>query len=252
MPLLEKFDANYFDLLTKGKPSLPATASGGVQFVSMESARGTQRSSLADLNKGSPIATSYQPIPGDDIAFPVVVCVGINYWQDRNSASLTSGVKPIKRFLDPTIIDFDSQMRSAFNCEFAAYQRNPVAWVTPLAGRDAHASHVPELPDYILIATNFSPFITTDKWGEMPAPDQSAILAAWPKTDHLDSLFRLIGHRVDLWIGHGKSHCWPKFDVWRKAMGIQNWMTTFNLSALGTLNVNNARKNRHPLYKDNG
>jgi len=237
-PLLKDFERHHLKLIqaTVGTPPCPA-AHGSVQFVSIEPGEQTGRAKTKSAED--------EFTDGDEKELPVIVGVGINYWQNPNGPTAT--LTPCL----PTVIDFDSEMRRAVNDAMGAYRRNSVAWTTPFNKRDAHASHVPHLPegsDYILIATNFCPFITLKLWGKHEPKEQTDLLKAWSPPTHLDALFRLIGADVDLWIGHGVEH-WSKFDAWRVTWPVHNWMVTYNLSGLGSANMAKARSTGNDLYK---
>jgi hypothetical protein len=246
---LEQFEVNCVNDVSSMAPTLPpAAATGALQFVSVEPALGTRRARLKDIGTN--------PIPDDEIEFPVVVGVGINYTQDK--ATLPS----FHRYL-PSVIDFMNGMRSAADYALSAYYQNPVEWVRYFSAKgghpsqDGHASQVPGKSDYILIATNLSPFITTMSWSEVQKQNHAnAILAAWPHQRHLNPLFRLIGQWVDLWIGHWPD-AWPTFQAWRKECFIDRWMLTYNLSSGGytsgkhhmELAARDSNHRYHSLYK---
>ena len=228
---LTVFEKEQFKNLQKqlaGK-KLPAAAQGAVQFVVL----------VTDDHKEN------------NQLLPVVVAVGINYYQCKN----TDGI--LKTWLQNTIAEQAPEMRCATDRAIAAYRRNKTAWedsiiqgVGPHAGRGTKDW---KSGSYILVATNISPFITQKMWSRHNEADRSEVLKSWDHRQHLDALHKLLGNQANLWIGHGKGYVWPIFQAWRESRGINNWIITYNLSRLGTGWMQRAEKNcknsYHPLYR---
>jgi len=228
---LTLFDKEQFKNLQKqlARNKLPAAAQGAVQFVVL----------VADDHKD------------DNQLLPVVVAVGINYYQCKK----TDGV--LKPWLQDTITEEAAGMRCATDRAIAAYRRNKTAWEDSIIqGVGPHAER--GIKDwksgsYILVATNISPFITQKMWSKHSEAERAEVLNSWDYCQHLDALHELLGKQANLWIGHGKGFVWPIFQEWRKRRGINNWMITYNLSGLGTGWMHRAEKNcinsYHPLYR---
>ena len=252
MKLLRSFEQEQFEILCSLHPNgiTGEVAHSGVQFVSIEPGKRTTRAKFKSCSE--------EWVVDDDRELPVVIGIGINYCQDT---SIPATFPRLVRYLrdqkngQPTIIDHFPQMRSALDKTIAVYHRNKPAWTMSLPSGNAHACDVPpELEagsDYILIATNFCPFITRKEWGEHSRQERQGLLDATDELGHLSSLATLIGGYADLWIGHGKEACWRPFDQLRQEMRaeIRHWMLTYNLSGRMCACIANARRGGNPLYQ---
>ncbi|MDB6175494.1 MAG: hypothetical protein JWL59_4805 [Chthoniobacteraceae bacterium] len=243
-PILKQFERHHFSALTttlinRASTATPySAANGGIQFVSIEPGKNTCRATNASHAEEFWV--------DDDRELPLIVGIGINYGQGPQCTSFPS-FQPWM----PSIIDFAPEMRRAADGAMAAYRRNAVEWTSSATKTGPRASHVPHLSagdDYILVATNFCPFITLKQWGRHSSSQSKALLSAWPSALHLDALYKLIGGDVDLWMAHGINH-WKEFDLWRARLSISNWMKTYNLSGLGSANMAKAKLKNHPLYR---
>ena len=228
---LTVFEKEQFKNLQKqlaGK-KLPAAAQGAVQFVVL----------VTDDHKEN------------NQLLPVVVAVGINYYQCKK----TDGI--LKPWLQDTVAEKAPGMLRATDCAIESYRRNKTAWengiiqgVGPYAGRGTKDWMG---DNYILIATNISPFITQKSWSKHNETEQSEMIKIWDYRQHLNALHQLLGNQVDLWVGHGKGYVWPIFQEWRERCGINNWMITYNLSGFGMVGMQKAKINcknsYHPLYR---
>jgi hypothetical protein len=208
---------------------------GAVQFVGIEPAKGLSQS----------------------IRAPVVAAVGINYDQGANAASHLRWLRDVKGMPDGVTDCYwkpgvGSAMRDALDHALAARRRNAAAWTCTLRGHPHASTVLPALNDYILVATNLSPFITDRQWTDLKPGEQRAIRGAWPHTDHLDDLANLLHGRVDLWVGHGSDHVWRDFRIWAGRRGIADWQLCYNLSAQGVANMKRASAlpghPRHSLF----
>ena len=175
---------------------------------------------------------------------PVVAAVGINYHQSHSAITWP----PFTNYLGvtstgaPQIIDAGlSGMRSATDFALAAYHRNGPIWVA----ESMAAPGIQSTKQYQLIATNLSPFITLKAWSKLSTMNQATTLSAWPWQNQLDAFYSAFSPVVDLWIGHGTSQVRPNFLKWRRHHNIARWMVTYNLSRLGLLSMNNAKKSAH-------
>ena len=234
---LDFLERQYFSSVTSAVPmvGLPPPVYGDVQFIAVQPPR--------DLNA----------------RYPVVVAVGSNYTQTPGAPTQSTFTRFLKDACgNPTILAH-SGMRDGTDFSFQSYRRNRPQWLSSKAIRSSpHAQG--RLPisvkqDFILVATNLSPFITTIEWGNIPPPVRQNILDIWPYTRHLNGLFGLIGTNVDLWIGHGRGDplIWTIFKSWVLGLNIGNWLTTFNLSRPGLQAMRNAQANPtqtyHPLFR---
>jgi hypothetical protein len=237
---LDPFERNYFSVVSAvPRASLPPRPIYGavqfvaIQFVAIQSVRS------CDFNA----------------RYPVVVAVGSNYTQSHRAVRQ----RRFTPFLtdacgNPTIVDPVWGMQQATKFSLESYRRNGPRWLSPKAiSTSPHAKGrlpIPVNQDFILVAANLSPFITTIPWGNIPPSVRQNILGIWPYTNHLHGLFQLIGNNVDLWIGHGRCDplIWITFKSWVLGLNIANWMTTFNLSGLGLRAMRNAQSNPTQTY----
>jgi hypothetical protein len=203
----------------------------------------------------------------------VICAVGINYSQtDRTEPCPTSLEHYLNRADSVCDHDLHRDMRDPLDLSLAAYNRNTTAWVAPEQNRGlpskckAYASDsalaglafqtsdgVFVLDDYILVISNFSPFLTKDLWGNFSANQSKGLLDAWPPRRHLDPLVELLRDRVDLWVGHSKDSVWKPFWTLREQKKLDPWILTFNLSGLGLVAIkatkNDPNSREHPLYR---
>ena len=219
---LEDLEQRMLKKLENKYSQIPATvptgaANGYTQFFSCEN------------------VTQESPVDQDCI----VICgVGINYYQGAPHRAYPD----IKPWLytytggNSWVEDYAPRMRQALDKNIATYQMNSAGW---------HANGYASSPNllrhlnpakknpYILIATNMSPFLTQRRWAEHSNSDQNAILNLLGPNDHLCPLIQALGHKIDLWVVHGKQEVWPRFDNNSCPGGFSNWMLTHNLSGLG-------------------
>ena len=250
---LRSLEQQHFMLISAEIPSLsglPITEhiSGGVQFGVID-----------DLHKQN------------SENMPVVCAIGINYTQKdqvpNNLYSYTGGNST------NILVSSKTGCNLATALVIAAYNRNKSSWENPPPGvkpvstngryGSANATDTSQLlaPDaqnikqsFILIMTNFCPFITRKKWSEINNVDvQNALLATYNNSQYLDDLFRAIGADVDLWIGHsaiyGTDWVWPKFNEFVNHNGIEHWLLTPNLNPQAHLYIQGPfAQEGHPLY----
>lgn len=188
--------------------------------------------------------TSEEPNP-----LPVVVAVGINYYQSSAAATYPELTHWLKTSSGSLKVGENTRMRAVTQFALKAYQRNSDEWVKARVA----AKNIPAFPKYHLVAMNLSPFITRCQWSNIPTIYRNAILAAWPWRTHLDAFLKDIARVTDLWIGHGVTHVEPYFITWRQAHSLTQWMITYNLSGRGLFNMcraqNNSSHRRHSLFK---
>lgn len=175
--------------------------------------------------------------PASDADLPVVVGVGINYGQGEPKQRGSYPVHHLLAHKPPALVeDYAKGMRAATDATLDAYCFAAQTWVT-----NNYASGLglwpspqgePRSHHYHLVATNFSPFISWQRWTEHAPIDQASLRSAWPNTQHLDDLFSLLNlHANTLWIGHGKEAVWGDFRRWQKKQGVGRWLLTHNLSS---------------------
>ena len=222
---------------------VPTMTNGEVQFFSIEYVRpgfnpkdGFFSFDQALANIGEDLAALR------DKSVPLIAAVGINYDQCPTPPGFrhnfpTHHLQRKSRHLT-WVEDYSSSgMRAALNAALGFYLSNAPRW-----NANGYASSaVPPpvfavggpVPDYILIATNVSPFNSQEAWlNHLPA-DRAATLARWNPNWHLCYLIGQLGQNIDLWVIHGISAVWPTF-IWRNPW-IKSWLKTANLSHL-TLN----------------
>lgn len=214
---VEALELTWFGQLRSRFPChpVPSMANGEVQFFSVE-------------NK-------YR---ASDLDLPVVVGVGINYGQGNPQTAANYPAHHLQAHEPPSWVeDYAKGMRAATDATLDAYCFAPQTWVTndyASGPRLWPAPHgVAMNHDYHLVATNLSPFISRKRWLDHTPVDQASLRSAWPTTDHLDDLARLLNNQADpLWIGHGKAAVWGDFRKWQKSLGVRRWLLTHNLSPL--------------------
>ncbi len=221
---LEGFEARHFTSLASRSPTLnQELVNGDVQFLCV------------------------QPPVDKDLGKPhhVIVAIGINYFQ------LPDKVDPpvLKRHLadsdgQPTVKDIYTKedMRHPLNYTLEAHHRKATRWTEGGFASD----HICRFKDYILVVTNFSPFITRSRWLDIkPAAHRKKILELC-NFCHLDDLVELIDHHggAELWIGHGSATVWNRFDAFRQRHDLQRWINTYNLSGLGIIAMKRAKKDK--------
>ena len=180
------------------------------------------------------------PAKGDELEPAIVVGIGINYAQGQ--VKRDNGTS-FARHLQTVSSDNDQGMRKATDATFTAFEHHRQVWMD-----NRYASKGLILPskaqgrwDYVLIATNFSPFLTLKKWlvHEAKTPDVcSALLNCWDHLRHLKSLIDALKPfepRV-IWIGHGK-HQWERFAEWQQETRVEPWLLSLNLSGYNTSRI---------------
>lgn len=214
--ILGKLENKWVAHLRRSVPNpTPTWANGEVQFFSVEHA---------------------SPTTPEDIDLPVIVGVGINYGQTPRPLVSSYPERHLLTQKGHLVEDKPPAigMRHAVDATCNAYQSNWTLW------RDYGYAPSVRLPtiseDYILIATNFCPFLTKVEWTQnpplppIPAEEKTKLLdASWPP-HHLDDLHAHLNGSVDLWVGHGKVAVWQPFAYWRRMRGISNWLLSANLS----------------------
>ncbi|MEQ2008468.1 MAG: hypothetical protein ABMA26_16940 [Limisphaerales bacterium] len=176
-----------------------------------------------------------------DLDLPVVVDVGINYTQAKEWV-------PGYDIVDKDLNNIDAEKRCIAHCnqERDAWEKTclcSTALTNPLL---LNLSANPPVREFHLVATNFSPWITTHSWWSVIAgsfsPAIAADLLAHPPHSlrskdpfgHLTALHEKL-QKVDasaVWIGHGLEAVAAHFRLWTGRMNIQNWMITGNLAML--------------------
>ena len=218
---VEALEQSWFGKLQASGHSHPthSMANGEVQFFSVE-------------NK----------YPESDLDLPVVVGVGINYGQGVPKGPATYPVHHLSAHKSPpckpppfVVEDNAKGMRAATDATLDAYCFAPQTWVTnnyaSRLGLWPSPNGVPMNYDYHLVATNFSPFLSLERWLKHTRNDQASLRSAWRGTLHLDDLYQLLVPQVDtLWIGHGKEAVWSDFRKWQNALGVSRWLLTHNLN----------------------
>jgi hypothetical protein len=196
-------------------------------------------------NVGNPTRTL-----NPETRLPVICVVGSNYYQRDQPKPRRTILEHYLSLADP-VVDHDLYrgMRNVLDLSLAAHNRNTSAWVSrPTSGdlpsgcesygsKSALARLTVQTParvfvrdDYILVISNLSPFITVDYWTNFTVGQSKELLKAWPLTTHLDPLATLLGDRVDLWVGHGKTSVWGDFWKWCQQKKLGAWILTSNLS----------------------
>lgn len=239
--ILEDLEAHWFKHCVTKTVSLPSLANGYLQFFSCE-----------NVTEASPKNKKY----------PVICAIGINYGQGKNHP-VYPNVLPW-RFTqngDRSMVEDYSWpiMRKALDASLTEYFNCPKGWI-----KNGYASHDTLLTgltgcsmtsatslsasrigkdevkqrtkggsvitpfEYILIATNLSPFLSQKCWTAHTPDHQNAALSlsAWDANEHLCDLISRLGDDIDLWVGHHTEEVWPRFH--KKAL--KNWMLTPNLS----------------------
>jgi len=192
---------------------------------------------------------------------PVIVIIGINYTNDKDSPGYKGELSHYLGTLDEPVVRNEPPFHcvTATALAVAAYNRNASNWeapeqqlyddceikpyAAPNATRrsDLTGTNGEQLQDkFHLILTNFCPFITRLKWGEQASkketPEGCALLLRdWSSDNYLDSLYESIGESVDLWIGHAakdgtRRWVWPRFMDFVHRHEIDEWFLTPNIS----------------------
>jgi hypothetical protein len=150
--------------LPEASTAISNGASGEVQFFVV------QKPSEADHN---------EPLP-------VVVAIGNNYTQSKRSSlpldhyiqtatSKTAWVEDSKLGMD---------MRRPLEFAWSACLRNPSSWTS--GPHPAASALVSQPSTYILVVSNFSPFLTKSLWMDLKRRERDALLAMWPPLKHLN------------------------------------------------------------------
>jgi hypothetical protein len=214
-----------------GKMPLPKIpmCNGQIQFASVENAPGVD----------------------GDTDLPVVVGVGINYWQEpllHSAFDPHLGVDPNGR---PRVEDTPapaskpggltaphaaggSVMRQMVNMTLDSYYSDPEAWTV----RQLASSPNISLPSrgnysYLLLATNFCPFLTFESWQDYWEPYRAAWLSVLGgEFVHLDDLRALLPDGF-LWVAHNIGSEVPVlFRLWQTRRCLRNWLLTYNLNRM--------------------
>ncbi len=193
---------------------------------------------------------------------PVVCAIGINYTQQAIGWQ--------GRLYEFEKLVTNTGTRSKAALLIAAAHRNRDEWIDGevvdrkrpcLAGLASHSRPLvrgPNLSDvepFIFVMTNVVPFVTNKKWQDQAKATRSAcsvLLARYSANAYLDDLFKTIGSKVDLWIGHsaiyGTQWVWPSFDAFKRRHTNRNWIFGPNLNPQAHLYLNgDFRKSDHRL-----
>ncbi len=193
----------------KGNPD-PRMANNQIQFFSVEAAP--------------------PPYEGD---LPIVIGIGANYAQEKASSHIWR--EPYIKGPQGQICVEDktspSPMRKHLDATFRAYDADRPAWVDRCI---ASSAQIPIPKGYILIATNFCPFITYESWAKYKEQYRANLLKhsrfGFP---HLDSLLLALsqeGVNVHLFVGHYLECEVPTlFRMWVERNALEPWMLTRNL-----------------------
>jgi hypothetical protein len=183
------------------------------------------------------------PIEGKD-DLPVVVDVGINYTQAKAPVPGFGVVDNLKIVAEQACVDRCNRNRPAWENTCLCSRGLPNPLLEKSGSRQAGDFAAPHIRDFHLVATNFSPWITTHSWASEIrskfSPAIAADILAHPphrflKNNpfaHLDDLVEQLLEfgEPGVWIGHGVESVWDHFRLWTRRMKIQNWMMTANLS----------------------
>lgn len=197
-----------------GNPN-PDLCNGKIQFASIENAT---------------------PQSKDDHDAPIVVGIGINYDQEFVRYAAHTPRLPDKSFGVPGVEDASPDMRAVLDETFEAYESNPKLWIDRHLAPYLPTGIIPPAPrNYLLVATNCTPFVTFKPWQDYdgyPA-DRAHVLAALDgQMQHLDDLLAILGKEV-LWVGHGLgSEALALFRAWQQRNSVPHWLLTANLSGL--------------------
>ncbi|MFT5029852.1 MAG: hypothetical protein ACI9VS_002298 [Candidatus Binatia bacterium] len=222
--IIQDLEITWQAQFTKACPQPPSNAANReIQFFSVESQDGKR----TDLTVA-------------DADLPVVVGVGINYWQ-RPIQPQPQPKWPIPHLgrnsnNDPEVVDNTrSNMRSFLDLYLKRF-----ASLGPKFKKDwlrhglVSSINIPTFPSsrYYLVATNLSPVLTRIAWQEH-TPTEQQPLRNLCRFDHLNDLFSS-GFQDALWVGHGKAEIWPVFPLWMSQLPPQNsgsihWLLTENL-----------------------
>jgi hypothetical protein len=218
-------------------PPVPDMMNGEVQFFFIEYVRpnfspknGFFSFDQAFANAGEdPAALRLKPVP-------LFAAVGINYDQCLKPPGFPHNFPTHhlqrKSHCTTWVEDYSSSgMRAALNAALKHYVSNAPCWnangyassaIPPVFGVSGPVT------DYILIATNVSPFNSQKAWLNYPHRLSTATLKPWNPNWHLCDLIKRLGPQIDLWIVLGKAAVWPTF-IWPNPW-TTNWLKTPNLS----------------------
>ena len=181
------------------------------------------------------------PGAGEDDDLPIVVGVGINYGQ-QNKCSADFSHHLRDNAGQPTIEDKPgSPMRKMMDLTLDEYEAHRNPWHE----RKVAASPNINLPqknlktgtyEYILIATNFCPFLTTITWQDYWEPYRAELLVQLDGIfTHLDDLEVLLREKA-LWVAHNIGSEAPiLFRLWQKQSRVSRWLMTCNLNPRPTI-----------------
>jgi hypothetical protein len=200
------------DALTRGM------CNGEVQFASIE---------------------NYSKDASEDENLPIVIGVGINYGQQNKPSPnffyqhlrdkkghATMEDKPgskMREMMDLTFDEYAAYPKPWYDRKLAASQNLIVPQKNPKTGKY----------EYILIATNFCPFLTALAWQNKKywEPYRAELLVQLDgKFTHLDDLEVLLREKA-LWVAHGLGSEVPiLFRLWQKQIRVNRWLMTCNLN----------------------
>lgn len=252
---LRQLESDHFEALAAPEPDAEAFITGAVQFYAVDA-----------QNRD---AVTRQP---------VICAVGVNF--TSKDEPYAGGLHP---YLQPAPRVATALSRPAVSLLLAAYNRNRNTWTNteprPERGQlsspmgrygSPNATSLAELTatdaskiddSFILVMTNVCPFITRKPWQEQLRVARQAgrgasceRLVRNGSTEHLDALFKAIGHRVDLWIGHSAitgspspptQWVWPAFADFVGRHSIEHWLLSPNISVWAT-NIHFRKDYRKP------
>jgi hypothetical protein len=180
---------------------------GEVQFASVENSA-----------KGAP-----------DEETEVVVAVGANYTQHTSATVFPTPYLGVDAQDWPVVEDNDnpSMMRRHIDATLAAYSIDKQGWF------DRHlasSAGIAPPPKYLLVATNFCPFITYEAWQNYHPTERANLLASFDgEFPQLRDLTSALAEKVSLWIGHGLNSEVPVvFRCWQRQNRLTPWLLTSN------------------------
>jgi hypothetical protein len=257
---LRQLESDHFDTLGAPEADAEAFITGGVQFYAVDA-----------HNRD---AATRQP---------VICAVGVNY--TSKDVPYAGRLYP---YLQPAPRVTDALSREAVSLLIAAYNRNKHVWTTaepqtekrqPASptGRygstnateraELTATDASEIDDtFILIMTNVCPLITRKPWQEQLRDARRAGRGALCErlvrdgsAEHVDALFKTLGHCIDLWVGHSAitgspkpstQWVWPAFADFVARNSIRDWLLSPNISRWAQISHFNRvfRERDNPLY----
>jgi hypothetical protein len=166
--------------------------------------------------------------PDEDL--PVVLGVGSNYGQNPSIFSEFAPYYGADPFGNPIVNSpVGSVMRTIMDLTFNSYTAAPYEWQKRFV---ASSSQIKVPSRYILIATNFCPFISFLSWQDPAywAPYRAELLSSLGgEFKHLIDIAGIVGDA--LWVGHGMDSEVPVlFRCFQRKMNISQWLLSFNLN----------------------